>query len=391
MRCLQGRFAALLILPLSFTLTASLPTFAEGTVPTLSALGQDQLTAASSPKNEYGRHVSRHYLYSNERRHDIFYEAVRGLGQGYVGVGSDQNYTLAAAQKAEVVWLLDLDAEVMRLHQLYGAVIHASPTPESFVEKFSGKRDKELEEAVAARISDEKSKKAAIAIYKQYGPTLHKRLRRTLASKHEGVGNWLSDPALYDYVRALEAGGRIHARIGDLQGPSTMTQIAEAAKASKITIRVLYLSNAESWFSYSPRFAKNVAALPFDDKSVVLRTIKSDVVKYATGDVWHFSVQGGMDFAEKLNQGRYGTLDRIMADLAFQEGGPEGGASGKVRGLSYLAKGTPKGGKPIVEGLVTRPAASPEGSIPAADNPRAQQPLPGQSPAPQQPVVIPPT
>ena len=49
-----------------------------------------------SPPNEKPYNVRLHFLKSNERRHDLFFSALRGIGGGYLGVGADQNFTLAA-------------------------------------------------------------------------------------------------------------------------------------------------------------------------------------------------------------------------------------------------------------------------------------------------------
>lgn len=316
----------------------------------------------NGPADERGRRVSRHYLWSNERRHDLFFDDIRGLGRGYLGVGADQNYTLAAVACADVVYLIDLDAAVVNLHRLYGAVLAAAPTPEQFLALLSGRRDSELHAAVAARLPEPKERAAALQIYKEYGPLLYSRLRRTQRQQHNGVPvSWLGDETLYAHVRRLALAGRLVARVGDLAGSRTMLEVGEAARAAGVPIRVLYLSNAESWFSYSSRLLRNLQALPLDQKSVVLRTIKSRVLPYPPGDVWHFSVQGASDFVEKLALRRYRIVDVMMADLIA----PGGLQPGRPRGLSRIAPGVPNPPRPVIEGLVTRPAASP---LPSAEN-----------------------
>jgi hypothetical protein len=328
--------------------------------------------AIASPGNEPVRRVSRHYLYTNERRHDLFFDSVRGLGQGYVGVGADQNYTVAAAAGAEVLWLLDLDVAVVHLHRLYAAAIARSATAEEFLQLFSGKQDEALQAAVAARYpQDRRLQQAAFQLYKDHGPILYQRLRRTYRNRPGGAAaTWLNDPALYAHIRTLVQKDRIVPRVGDLSGPSTLQQIGEAARKSGLQVRVIYLSNAESWFRYSQRLARNLNALPLDDRGVVLRTVKSTILPYAPGDVWHFSVQGAQDFAHKLTLDRYGAVDHIMADLLTSTTPGQAPAllpdalKAGPRGLSRIPAGVPKGARQDVVGLVTRPTASPEGSIP---------------------------
>lgn len=307
----------------------------------------------NGPADEHGRRVSRHYLWSNERRHDLFFDDIRGLGRGYLGVGADQNYTLAAVACADVVYLIDIDAAVVNLHRLYGAVLAAAPTAEQFLSLLSGRRDGELRAAVAARLPEPKDRAAALQIYEEFGPLLYSQLRRTQRHRQNGVPvSWLGDKTLYERIRTLALAGRLVARVGDLAGSRTMLEVAQAARAAGVPMRVLYLSNAESWFShYSSHLLRNLRALPLDQRSVVLRTVKSRVLRYPAGDAWHFSVQGASDFVEKLALRRYRVVDGMLADLIA----PGGLQPGCPRGLSRIAPGIPDPPRPIVEGLITRP------------------------------------
>jgi hypothetical protein len=311
-----------------------------------------------APGHERAHRVQRHYLWSNERRHDLFFAAVRGLGQGYVGVGADQNYTLGAAASAQVLWLIDLDAAVVHLHHLYGAAMAAAPTPAGFLTLLSGRHEAALLDAARTGIPDEKVRRAALQVYADYGPLLYQRLRRTHRSR---TPTWLSDERLYQHVRGLWQAGRIVPRLGDLNGPRTLRQIGDAAHAAGLAIRVIYLSNAESWFHYSQRLHSNLGALPLDDRSVVLRTVKSQLLRYPHGDVWHFSTQSAQDFLAKLATRRYRTVDHVMADLVHERGLQ----SEMPRGLSHIAPGVSPVRPRPAGGLVTRPAAS-EG-IPPGD------------------------
>ena len=57
-----------------------------------------------------------------------------------------------------------------------------------------------------------------------------------------------------------------------------------------------------------------VSALPLDDHSVVLRTVKSVVLSYPHGDIWHYSVQRADHFAQHLTERTYGAVDVAMID-----------------------------------------------------------------------------
>ena len=50
-------------------------------------------TAGCCAHDEPAHTVRRHYLWSNERRHDLFFPLLHGLGGAYMGVGGDQNHT----------------------------------------------------------------------------------------------------------------------------------------------------------------------------------------------------------------------------------------------------------------------------------------------------------
>lgn len=311
--------------------------------------------------------VARHYLWSNERRHDLFFDDLRSLGGGYIGVGADQNYSLAAAARADRVWLVDLDAEVIYLHHLYLALVARAPTAAEFLRLLGSAREPQVAAALVARGLDERQQQGALEIFRAHQTLLRRKLERTASYFPGGAAaNWLNDPALYQHLRQLVESGRIVARLGDLNGPRTMQQIGEEAERDEVPVRVLYLSNAESWFRYNSRFVRNLSALPIDERSVVLRTVKSDVLGYPAGDVWHFSVQRADDFRMKLSGRGYDRIEDIMADV-LPDGGAVDPGSGRLpgerrRGLSHIAPGpgvlqaaTSRRGR-APEGLVTRPA-----------------------------------
>ena len=281
-----------------------------------------------APKNESPHGVRRHYMWSNERRHDLFFVDLAELGGGYLGVGGDQNYTLAAAAGTQVLWLVDLDVAVVRMHRLYAALLTVAETPEEFVALLLPKHQPQVYEAVAAyhQAAPEAERKAILAVYHAYRDDLHQHLRATAAARWAGKpSTWLAEPTMYSHLQKLARARLIVPRLGDLTGPSTLQEIAQAARTAGIPVHVLYLSNAESWFSYGREFRRNLAALPFDERSVVLRTVKSEVLAYPRGDIWHYSVQRGDHFAQRLAGRDYAAIDATMDD-----------AEPTARGLSHI-------------------------------------------------------
>jgi hypothetical protein len=82
-----------------------------------------------------------------------------------------------------------------------------------------------------------------------------------------------------------------------------------------LTVRVVYLSNAEQFFDYTPEFIRNMRSLPVDDRSVLLRTDRSRKLKRAPGGRWHYVVHDFRDFLERIETGAYPRSFALIADL----------------------------------------------------------------------------
>ncbi len=149
-----------------------------GSVEASAETNAEAATAAfHAPTDEPPHHVRRHYLWSNERRHDLFFAEIKDLGGGYLGVGGDQNYTLAAAASAEVMWLIDLDSAVVYMHRLYAALLAVAPTGKDFLAYFDKRATAAVHAAVAARYPDADERHAVLEIYHAYRDLLHDHLR----------------------------------------------------------------------------------------------------------------------------------------------------------------------------------------------------------------------
>lgn len=343
--------------------------------------------AVTAPHDEVTHGVRRHYMWSNERRHDLFFGDLAGLGGGYVGVGGDQNYTLAGAARSDVLWLIDLDAAVVRMHRLYAALLPAAATPDEFLRFFDARRKGEVVDAIAAAYPGAGSageRDAILSVYLAYRDDLRSHLRATQHYRWGGQRpTWLGDTEKYQHLRGLAQRGRIVPRLCDLGGPSAMLEIGDAARRAGVPMRTLYLSNAESWFRYGKEFRRNVGGLPFDDRGVVLRTVKSEVLAYAHGDIWHYSVQRATDFTGKLGRPEYKSIDSAMVDAAEALGRDKG----KRQGLSRIGLGSgtaasetvaqtrsarEKRKELLASGLVTRPEGNREKAR-AMDAPRMKR------------------
>src|SRR5579883_1489971 len=135
----QGRTVAAL-------LTASLTLFAGAAwaapqpepaqTPLLRPLPASTVTAFRNVRDDRPpAHIVRgiHYVVSNENRHYLFRDAVRGKGGVFVGVGTDQNYLMAGWARPEVLVLLDFDQVVVDLHRVYRLAFLNAETPAAFM------------------------------------------------------------------------------------------------------------------------------------------------------------------------------------------------------------------------------------------------------------------
>lgn len=259
------------------------------------------------------------YVVSNEWRHDVIFPRVSNLRGAYLGVATDQNYTVAAAARTELLFLFDYDAEVGRIHRVYHALIDQAESPEAFRKYFEPAQleaGKAVIDAYWTRQGATKKELAGLSrAYAYYRDRLQVYLRH-VANLQVGARRptWLGDPAAYAYVRALVQGGRVATLQGDLHGQVALRSAAEACKALKIPLRIFYTSNAEGFFPYSAAFRENLAAFPRDERSVMLRTYKHGFPR-AAGDSWHYNLHQIDDFLARLALRDYGTIHRVMADL----------------------------------------------------------------------------
>ncbi len=293
----DGRLGLMLGLGLFLGLATPPAAAAEPELRALSATARQDI---ETPPNEKPYSVRLHFLRSNERRHDLFFSALHGVGGGYIGVGADQNYTLAAVARAEVLWLVDIDGDVIDWHKIYSALIPQAPTPQALLALLGGRRDAEVQAALQARWDSAEAGRLWPLYLRYRGYLLHHLSgERTIQRNSMGV-TWLSNPALYEHVYKLMRERRVVARVGDLHGERTMLGIAGAARAAKVAVRTVYLSNVEQWFHYSPQFRRNLQALPHDPKTLVLRTLARGELSFPSEDRWHFSVESLDDFLGKM-------------------------------------------------------------------------------------------
>jgi hypothetical protein len=251
----------------------------------------------------------RHYVAGNEKRLDAFAATIADKRGGYVGVGSDQAYLFIGWARPELAWLVDYDPAVVDMHTVYRAFLRAAQTPEAFMRLWEADAK---DEALAAIANEPTARKRHRAAYGRNRGWVLKRLRAvTNTMRATETASFLTDAAQYDYVRELVLADRVRALVADLKGEGAVQGIADAATQLGVPIRVLYLSNAEGyWSRYKGRFRRNIAALPFDDAAVVLRTL---LIWHVNTD-YRYNVQSAKNYLQWLARPFIGTVYDIVHD-----------------------------------------------------------------------------
>lgn len=305
----------------------------------IAALTDEERAALTGLPRETIPLPGEYYYRSNELRHDLLAGDLEGLGGAVVGVGPDQLYTLAALARAELIVGTDYDARVPALHRLYGVLVPRSDTAPDLIERFSEAN----EEATLAllRAELEPGDEQPIRMFERLRQDLFEYLQRQHAREHRTAPTtWMADPAYYAHVRDLFRAGRVVARTGDLTGTTTVRAIGAALREIGIPVRVFYLSNADQFFRYTDEFIANVDALPTDEKTIVVRSIRNPELPNARRDRWHYIIQEHADFVERLHLGYFRRSQVIVQEL-IDAGQPWVG-----EGVSHITRETPR---PLLE------------------------------------------
>lgn len=295
----------------------------------LAALSEAQKSAFMAGDEERIYSKREHFTISNEYRHDLWFPYVKDVGGVYIGVASDQNYTLMAVARSELGYLIDLDRQVVNLHRVYMALIARSPDPDSFLARFEAKAIKSTKELLEPALADmtQRDRADALAFVETNREALYDYLKNVRDTKRGEVGvTWLADVGQYEYIRGMVANGRLRPLNGNLLGKTAMRTISDGVTALGLKVGILYVSNAEEYLYYTPQFATNVRALPSADNGVVLRTIHDRFPGWESngdGDKrWNYQVQPLTDFQARLgnpkNNSRNAMLDRANKESAIE-------------------------------------------------------------------------
>jgi hypothetical protein len=261
----------------------------------------------ASPQDEAPEHrggvtpdrAGKHYVAGNEKTLHAFYSSIVGIGGGYVGVGSDQAYLLIGWARPEIAWLTDYDPDVVDVHEIYRLCILASATPEELLLLWDKPARARIEALVDSEHQGRRAKHLKALWLRNRGWISRRLLSQRDKLREAGIPSWLTDQETFDYVRRMLEAKRVRPLVANLLDEKGIAGVAESARTLGVPIRVLYLSNAEEyWPKYTARFRSNVAALPFSEDALVLRTL----LIWDVNEDYRYNVQRAENFLAWLGR-----------------------------------------------------------------------------------------
>lgn len=249
-------------------------------------------------------------------------------GGVYIGVGSEQNFTYLAALKPSLAFIVDIRRDNLRQVLLYKALFEVSPDRATFVSKlfsrpvpggfdpnasvqalfeaFAGKSaDPAVYEVTRSEIlsnlvdehglglgeDDLAGIVRILEVFRDSGPELLQGLGDPTnpsfaglmaATDLEGVAwGFLASEANYDAIRGMHSKNLIVPVVGDFAGDTALPGIASFLENHHANVDVFYVSNVERYLwdqgEHGLNFYTNLAALPYDRRSLLVRSVTSDI------------------------------------------------------------------------------------------------------------------
>src|SRR6218665_1717520 len=168
-----------------------------------------------------------HYWVSNEDQLELFHGAVKDRKGLYLGVGSAQNYLLAASAGAgpEPLVLLDFDQSIVDLHRVYRVLFRAAESPGDFLRLWRAESRPEVRQLIAQGYPDRKERTGALLAYGTSRATVERRLHRVVARMAKvSLPCFLVDAADYGHIRRLYLEDKVHLVRGDLTAALSMRE-----------------------------------------------------------------------------------------------------------------------------------------------------------------------
>lgn len=273
---------------------------------------------------------------SNEDRLDLLIPHVQNVGNAYIGVGSEQNLTIAAWAKSDFIYLMDFTQIVVHANEITVLFLKKGEKKEDFIRYWGKEGEKDALELIQTSLPNPEVYKK---VYKQASPFIRKRHRTNLMlSKKYNYRMFQTDDEQYSYIRKLAVEDRIFPLKGNLLGNTTLLGIGNTLKKVGHKVGIIYFSNAEEYFAYPQEFKNSLINLPVDEKSLVVRTIsvRRDLFPWSPGSEistdrgFHYCVQKISNFQKWLSSNKPGLRSlQVMV---------EGGTVDKKNGITVVDK-----------------------------------------------------
>ena len=262
---------------------------------------------------------------SNETSYLQVAEALKKTAPGgaYIGVGPEQNFTYIALTKPKVAFIIDIRRQNMVEQLLYKALFAEARSRSHFVAMLLGRPwdaatdpgpSASIEQVLAHAEKNPPDEAGFQALHNKLRSLAERDLpldagdRQTLEVTHrsflkkqlgirfelkpangrlyptlrelfvardpKGNGGFLATEESFRFLKQMEAEGRIIPVVGDFAGDRALPGIAGYLAKEKLTVSTFYVSNVEQYLlepKVWPKWARNVASLPVDDRSVFVR------------------------------------------------------------------------------------------------------------------------
>lgn len=215
-----------------------------------------------------------HYVASDESYHHLFEPYLKDRGGVFLGIGTNQNYTMIPWARPDIVILLDFDQMVVDVHKIYRVFFLKFETPKAFLEHWQANRTQTVEAMLKEEYGDDPAElKGVLRAFRYSRYRIHRALRRVGSVMQSAkTPSFLNDQGMYDVIVKLYAGNRVLLIRGDLTKKGAVEKIGTVLKKHKMKIGVYHPSNAESYFGFGRNYRNAMVNLPTDEKSAIVRT-----------------------------------------------------------------------------------------------------------------------
>jgi hypothetical protein len=223
------------------------------------------------------------YIVSNEALYTVYKDVLENNQRGgFVGVGAEQNYTLAAMQNAEHIFLVDTNPLVSEIHQLNSIFFEIAKTPHEFLDLYNEiNRTQVINWLKESHLEDlaELYSELQYELYESYFNHTFKGRREfikpgSFTAKMGFAGDsFLNDISMFNYMKKMFAEHKVSIYLGDYSRTNLLEHIAHKSKNLNLGVRAFYVSNSldNMYVSFSnPYLISGLASLLLVSENDVL-------------------------------------------------------------------------------------------------------------------------